>query len=78
MKSNFKNLTAFVLTFGLLALSGCRETRKDVNQEDTHIEGDSHMDENHMDSNDEHMQNDGEHLNDEQGHMDQNDDHMQD
>lgn len=52
MKNKVKNLTAIVLTLGILTLSGCRETSKESTHEDTH-----------MDSNNGHMQNDADDMN---------------
>ncbi|MGZ0017717.1 hypothetical protein [Yeosuana sp. AK3] len=60
MKNNVKNLTAIVLTLGVLTLSGCRETSKEGTHEDTH-----------MDSNNGHMQNDANNMNHNENQMEE-------
>ncbi len=71
MKTTIKNFSTILAMLTLLFMSSCRETKKENDSEDIHMENTEHMDDS------EHHDMDDGHLNENQDHMDDADDHME-
>ncbi len=71
MKTTIKNLSTIFVMLTLLFTLSCRETKKENDNEDLHMENTEHMEDS------EHHDMDGEHLNENHDHMNDEDDHME-